>query len=92
MAAGTLVRFCVTAALLQLYVYGVVPLVMLDVMDPFGLPHVASVGASVTAGGVEGATVALAVVVQLLASVTVTVYVPAAMPVKFWVVAALLQL
>ena len=85
--------FCVVAALLQLYVYGVVPPLTVMLIEPFALPQLASVTVgALMVGPLRLLTVALVVVVQLFASVTVTVYVLAATLDKFCVVAVLLQL
>ena len=91
--AATPVRSSVVAALLHAKVYGDVPPDPLAVADPFDKPlqvtfTFATVDAANTAGSVM---VTLEVVVQELASDTVTVYVPAVTPVILAVVAELLH-
>ena len=70
----------------QLYVYGETPPLTVKSMEPFGLPQVefTVVVLNTTADGCV--MVADVVFVQAFASVTVTVYVPAARPVRFCVV------
>lgn len=66
----------------QLYVYDVVPPVTVAVADPVEPPlHKTFVPVTLALSAVGCVTVALAVVVHELASVTVTVYVPAVNPV-----------
>ncbi len=71
--AATFVKFWVVAVLLHTYVNGLVPLVIVVATDPFDCPHVDDVGAAVAVGPGMFITVVLAVTVQPLASVTVTV-------------------
>ena len=85
--ALTPVRFWVLAEGVQLYVYGVVP--PLTVFVTFDVPPLQPISPAdkdaVRASGCE--IVTLAVAVQEFASVTVTLYVPAPTPVRFWVLA-----
>src|SRR3569832_228009 len=83
--------FCVVAPLLQTKVYGAVPLDAERLTLPLLSPHVALVGVSVAVGTAVVVKVAPIVAVQLFASVTVTLNVPADMFVKSCVVAPLLQ-
>src|SRR6185437_7848632 len=77
----------VVAPLLQLYVYGALPPVTFDTIEPLPLPlHVRSVGVSTTLAP-ELVTVVEAVSEHPNESLTVTVYVPAPRPVAVAVVA-----
>ena len=68
------------------------PDVTFAVTEPLASPQLAFVGVSVIVGSGESFTVAVVVAVQLLASVTVTVYVLDTTLLKSYVVAPLLQL
>ena len=83
----------VVPPLLQLYVYGAVPPVEVAVAVPLAAPkHEASVFVQVADTGAGGhATVVLQVVVQPLASVTLTLYGPIAKLLRLAVVAPLLH-
>ena len=71
--------------------YAAVPPFTVKSILPFALPQVVFVCVVERTSGVGSITVALAVTVHPFASVTVTVYVPAATLVKFCVTAALLH-
>jgi hypothetical protein len=82
------VAVVLTGEVLHVYVYGVVPPEGVTLTEPLFIPlHNALLSVlAVAANKVGCVTVAVVVVVQLCASVTVTVYVPAARPVAIDVV------
>src|SRR4051812_17530485 len=77
------------AALLQLYPNGAVPLAALATTVPLLRPQSVCVGVTITVGNGVVVTVAESVNEQLLASVTVTLYVPPTALLRFCVVAPL---
>ena len=81
----------VVSPLLQLKVYGAVAPFAVRFIAPLFSPHLAFVTADEIVIAEEPVTVMDEVAVQLLALVTVTLYVPAARPVLFCVVRPLLQ-
>ena len=81
----------VVAVLLHSKLYGAVPPVTVKSTVPSLSAHVASVATILAESIVGSVTSADAVVVQPLASVTVTLYVPAVKPIMSSVVAVLLH-
>ncbi len=80
--AGTLLNVAVVVPLSHAYVIGDVPPAGVAVMLPLLEPQVALVAVALTVGGGALVIVDVNVKVQLFASVMVTVYEPAASPVK----------
>ena len=77
-----LLMFCVVAPFVQIKVKGLAPPLIVVVTEPFALPQAVDVGEiSVITGPVLLLTFTVAVALQSLASLTVTPYVPAGMPV-----------